>query len=1257
MARPSIFRTVKRIVLALLTTILVAVGTLAIYLPTHLKAVLQELVKQETDNEYNLDFSNISLSLINGTGSLENAQLKPSKSIQSANSYSVKLSHVYFSLGSLKEFVFKNRLEIDSCIIKKPVFSINLTTGNNGDTATEFETQHIYEEIKDVTEKLGVRILEIRDASISISHQDRKTEPLEIDHLDLKLKNFSTGSDRTRFFFTDEFKLNIKNQNWNLSGGHRLTFRNLAFSGKTKYLELDSCTLSTTDPEGDSIAFSSERFVFAVKNFYNFIESQDLTIDTVFILSPVWYISVKSGDKESVSLEESISSLFGKVKCHLIHVQDGQIAMNISGKQQGNYQSNRTDLKIAGLEIDPVDSPHIRVADIALHLQETSMITPDSLYKLDIKDFGIEGNTLICKNATFEPTGYDKTRNDLHVSIPSFKLLNISLVDLLEKRLKASVALVDYPLVRLASFPKQAKNVKPGLGMKDFYQMLHDFGELVNVERLQFTNGKISYEAKGPNGFKVTIDKFETEIKLRQLLASSSLLDSKLSIPLVKTGTINMQSKKIHFEATDMVANGTEQTNTLRSFVLRLPSGLTIHGEGAFWKQFSWDSAVMNHDVVIDSLDFKKIIINSPPHPITEADETNVGPRLLVRKIKVHDSDLKLTTANGSQVKATGKEISIDSAQILNGTASWERIRTNFNNVIYSRNHQLLVIGHLLVSNYEESVARDAEFSDGKNAIFVQEVKFRTDLSKPELDKIRLPYLVINGADMTFDSDTSTQTISKQNVQTDIPSINITRFELNKGVVRYASVKDLYGETNVNVRIDSFSLGHGSGPVVKFAAAEIVLDSSHVQTKKLPLTFSNISVTANNGIFRVDSASSFSINTLMKLQWNLNGFEKKTDKTSFTIKSLSGIIDNYPLALRKGDKLDIKTILNSSSFNFDEIVFKDSAITLTASNISGSGTDGSIAISNVKLNPNISREQFFRNSTWQKDYLTFSSENVRVEKFDVPAFLRDSSISIQKLLFNGAILTTSRDKNITFQHDVEKLMPTKATALIKASLKIDSIQLKNASVMVHEISKITGKEAIVPITHLNAVITNFGNTPNADSLFIDANAVVFDYRIRRFRYAESYNDSLSGFKLRFRFSPMDLRKLSDATINLAAVAVKKGKADTLYARATGNKYAAFGEMNFPYRNLKIKFLDKKNTSKSSIAKGFVTFVANSFVVKSKNKEQSNIFYVRDSEKFIFNYWVKTLLSGILTSAGVKSNKKYEQLLEQIKSSYSLPVLD
>lgn len=69
---------------------------------------------------------------------------------------------------------------------------------------------------------------------------------------------------------------------------------------------------------------------------------------------------------------------------------------------------------------------------------------------------------------------------------------------------------------------------------------------------------------------------------------------------------------------------------------------------------------------------------------------------------------------------------------------------------------------------------------------------------------------------------------------------------------------------------------------------------------------------------------------------------------------------------------------------------------------------------------------------------------------------------------------------------------------------------------------------------------------------------------------------------------------------------------------------------------------------------FENLLANKLIVKTNNSKHSRIFYIRDPEKFVFNYWIKTTFSGVITSAGVKGNKKYEKKYNTVKETYSLP---
>ena len=190
--------------------------------------------------------------------------------------------------------------------------------------------------------------------------------------------------------------------------------------------------------------------------------------------------------------------------------------------------------------------------------------------------------------------------------------------------------------------------------------------------------------------------------------------------------------------------------------------------------------------------------------------------------------------------------------------------------------------------------------------------------------------------------------------------------------------------------------------------------------------------------------------------------------------------------------------------------------------------------------------------------------------------------------------------------------------------------------------------------NVNGAVTNITSTPSyGDSLKLLVRASIFDSPVRKFLYKESYADSLSGFRGEFQMSSIDLKKFSKFSKPLAAVSVTRGTADTVYSLWSGNKYASFGTMNFHYRNLKIKMYNKKDTAKQGLLPAIETWLANIILPGKKNKA-SSIFFQRDREKFVFNYWIKSQLSGILTTVGVKKDKNYRKEYLAKEEKFSLP---
>jgi hypothetical protein len=127
---------------------------------------------------------------------------------------------------------------------------------------------------------------------------------------------------------------------------------------------------------------------------------------------------------------------------------------------------------------------------------------------------------------------------------------------------------------------------------------------------------------------------------------------------------------------------------------------------------------------------------------------------------------------------------------------------------------------------------------------------------------------------------------------------------------------------------------------------------------------------------------------------------------------------------------------------------------------------------------------------------------------------------------------------------------------------------------------------------------------------------------------------------------------------LVSVKLLSGTLDTVTMRATGNEYMALGEMKMFYKDLKVQFLKRGSETKKSLLTGLVTFAANNFVLKRHNTRRTGtVYFPRNRERSIFNFWIKMALSGVASSVGAKKNKTYYRNYKRDMKRYNLPPVD
>lgn len=1163
----------KRFIIGLSAIGILAIILVYLILEYRLKNVLEYVVKTETNGVYEISFSESSLDLRKGNIGLKDATLQCIKPDSSKTSYKISIPDIYFSLDSWADLLLHKKMTVDSLHIVSPEINIFNAGKNSQQKATDTVAHNPYNILKEITQKLGIRALNIEEASIGVYYADTLKPPFLINHFNLKVANFKERDEEvSQFLSADDIDIFIYNQDWKFPNGNSMLFKQLHFSGKTQYFQIDSCHFfSASNENRNKVELTAEKLLVTSHELASLYQKNELHFDTLSFIHPVLQLNLdnkKNPEADTTnSPNEIISRLFADFNVKYINIQQGQIALNFPGKGNAAYTSDTTNLKIFDLNINRNSVPHLSIRNIELHLNEVKFSTPDSLYILSINDFGLLGNNLICKEASFTPTAKNKIGSGLTLLMPQFVLYNVSIADLAEKKLKASSALLTNPKIKIKGNENTTgKANKTGGGLSSFYHTLNGLAQLINVDMLNIQNGGLEYKTYPSLLTNTTLNKIDASILMHDFLLSDSLLDIKKSIPSLKIAEIKIASPKLNAAINKFEIKGSQQLNYIESIAVNTSSGMSLKGEHLFWQKFNWDKMFNSNQLIIDSVDLKKLIVSIKQETNKSAGNNKKSlPEIYLRKSYFHEMAVSLSLRNGSNILAGGNNIKVSALSNDENAFTWHEARGNFKNITYKKGKAVINIGGINFENTGETVINNILFEKEADRVKIPEIQFKANINSLDFSAINLNYLFIHNPIISINAKKNKNIEPQKSAKTKDANFNVGKLKINDAEINYFNKTDtLTLTTKLDFDADTVLFKNTKNLLLRYSKASANIEEMHFNNQKINVSAPELSLHLGNGNITKNASNKLSIESALLFQWKNISLDKRSiNNTVLHVDQLSGNITDNNFSLKQGEKFSLTNLVDKINIRDGQIHYANNNISIDADKLKWNNPIGDFEISNFKMTPAKEKDEFFKASKWQKDFLLVSTDKININQLNTAKLIKDTALYIREISILNPNITTSRNKNIPFQHGIEKLMPTKLISTIKRPLRIDSIILKNAGITANEISNVTQREGTIPLVAINAIIKNITNRfKENDSLSIRANGILLDHFIRSVKYKESYADSLSGFRMSLRMSPMNLTALSKVTNPLAAVSIEKGKSDTLVAHIAGNKYAAFGEMNF-----------------------------------------------------------------------------------------------
>lgn len=318
-------------------------------------------------------------------------------------------------------------------------------------------------------------------------------------------------------------------------------------------------------------------------------------------------------------------------------------------------------------------------------------------------------------------------------------------------------------------------------------------------------------------------------------------------------------------------------------------------------------------------------------------------------------------------------------------------------------------------------------------------------------------------------------------------------------------------------------------------------------------------------------------------------------------------------------------------------------------------------IDTIRIYPTYSKYEFTRKKGHETDRVEGAIPYVKLFGFTLHTndtiMLRSKKADIQMFL------KFFRDKRLPFQKKY-KLLPTQMLRTLPFGLDIDTFQITKSYISYEEIPEKAETSGTIFFDDLNAKILEINNdkTLKKGHTIINARArFMGDGKIEMHSVLPWNEHSKSLMKGSLR--DFSFEKLNSVLMPAANLQVQSGHLTSLTFDYTYDNVRADGSIELNYNNLKLTTF--KTTSGSSTddeetkRDGLKSFILNAFIIRKnmdsnvpEDKRTGTVMFERDVHRSVFNFWWKSVFSGIKSAYNLdrleQAKKKSEEKNEERK---------
>ncbi|MEO8795558.1 MAG: hypothetical protein ABI390_08825 [Daejeonella sp.] len=339
----------------------------------------------------------------------------------------------------------------------------------------------------------------------------------------------------------------------------------------------------------------------------------------------------------------------------------------------------------------------------------------------------------------------------------------------------------------------------------------------------------------------------------------------------------------------------------------------------------------------------------------------------------------------------------------------------------------------------------------------------------------------------------------------------------------------------------------------------------------------------------------------------------------------------------------------------------DSLYNYSLQELTASTSKKSARVLGFRIVPRYSAMAFSKKAKKRVERFSIRLDEVSLENINYRLFTNQRKLVASKLrvsnsavyVFLNTAMKASDEKKIV-------KLPQQALRDFNLTTLIDTVELNKIRINYSEYNKQSQRRGSIFFNELSGKILNVTNDSTAlmKNHFCNAELTCLLMARGRFNFNVNFDltDPGSAFNYKGNVGFLKMSYLNTATKPLALIEIGAGVVREMEFSGTGNDLGNNGELIIKYNNLKIKILEKSETSSRLKTKNLATMAANILVLESENPSyEGNLRvgrynYQRGENVSFFNMLWKGIFIGIQQSVGLdeKTQREIKLKLEQLK---------